>query len=433
MAFAAIEGELSQGAHASILTLEPPFSGLGSIAGGAALTTRTHHKWLNRLGIPTTLVGPQTETIPDGLLPYPIKLYDLKKIFSDLGRNEDPDDVTSDQLMEIYNEKSVVDTIHALIPKGPGIINTHFYTSWSLIKDGARNDGKQYAYFHHSPFSEVRKLYDPRVVLDGEQTKASLQRTLAEEWLLQHSNAVIFFTRAEAIITRKLYHNLSTAQIRVIPLGFDTKKFNPERKDALRHVVRERFGIQENERVLYMQARIGASQGQLLLAQLYEHYLEDRPNWRLAIIGGAARGEESYLEAIQEIARRSKGKIILTGPMEPDEGHSLGDIAFGFKLETWGFSNGEALAMGNPLVTQENPIHQEVYGGNHGVLYLDISRMNDTHYVDGFMGDFISRVELDHWQEEARRINPQKVAELTWQRSANELKGVMAGMMRNPV
>jgi len=412
--------ELGRMQHAIALTLEPPFQRLGTEGvGGASLTVRTQHEGLNEKGIPTTLIGPAPKR-GEIISKYPVGFYDLQEMLDRVRKGEDAFDTSSDTLWEVYADERVAEQIRQIIPSGEGILGAHFYTTQGLLNHGWQTE-KKLVYFHHSPFTRVRNLYDPRAVLDHETTKASRIRTDAEASLLQKSDAVVFFTEAEADLTRQQYPEFPLDNLRVVPLGIDTKKFNPARKAEIRQELRETHGIPQDATVLYMQARIGASQGQLLLTELYANYLMDNPNLHLAIVGDAARGEDDYYSQIKEYANRFPGRITLTGSLKPEEGHSLGDIGVGFKLETWGYSNLEVMAMGNPLITQDNLIHREVYGGNGGVFYIDINRLNESGYSDATFDELSRKLKDKDWQRYAKTHNPLKVRGLTWQRSTESL------------
>jgi glycosyltransferase involved in cell wall biosynthesis len=422
------EVDLGRYNHAIAQTLEPSFQQLGEKGvGGMALTVTMQHKGLNERGIPTILIGPKPYSGEIDCA-YPFQAYCLQELLNVFREGEDAVSASSDTLLEMYSDGRVVEKIRDLIPEGEGILGAHFYTTQGLLNHGWQTD-KKILYVHHSPFTRVRNLYDPRAVVSGESTKASEARKQAEGWLLTKSDAVVFFTEAEANLTRQMYPEFDLSNIRVIPLGIDASKFNPETKQRLRGDLRKRFGFQDADIVIYMQARIGASQGQLLLAQLFTEYLADHPKLKLAIIGSAARGEDNYLAQIQELAQKSQGKIVLTGPLKPQEGHALGDVGVGLKLETWGYANLEVMAMGNPLITQDNPIHREVYQGNGGVLYLDIRRMKDAEYVESFMNAVIDHLNRPEWFSFCRQQNPRKVSELTWRRSIDRLEETMKELL----
>ena len=143
---------------------------------------------------------------------------------------------------------------------------------------------------------------------------------------------------------------LKPEKIELLFNGVDTNIFAPSAKD--RQKVRQEFGIQENDIVCGMMARLSPGKGHEDFLWAAYDLNKRHKNLKFLIVGEASYGEDTYAESIKKLAGEyGLNNAIFAGFRESKEMFDAMDIfVFPSHGEALGIALIEALSMGKPAV-----------------------------------------------------------------------------------
>lgn len=174
-----------------------------------------------------------------------------------------------------------------------------------------------------------------------------------------------------------------------IPRGIDLKHFDPATVDADRvTALRERWHVQENERLVLLPGRLSRWKGQLvLLGAVAQLQKTDRlPHGMRVVIGGDAQKRDLYREELKEAVTRYEldGLASIEEHIEDmPAAYCAADIVVSASTdpEAFGRVPPEASAMGKPVIaTDHGGARETVLNGETGLLVPpgDATALADT-------------------------------------------------------
>jgi len=144
---------------------------------------------------------------------------------------------------------------------------------------------------------------------------------------------------------------LTEDKILLLHNGIDTKIFDPAIVEQ--NKVRDEFGIQQNEILIGMLARLSPGKGHEEFLLAAKRLKEKFDNLKFIIVGEASRGEDDYANQIKKLAQKLKlNNLIFTGFRKdtPEVLAAMDIFVFPSHNEAFGISLAEAMAMGKPSV-----------------------------------------------------------------------------------
>jgi glycosyltransferase involved in cell wall biosynthesis len=194
---------------------------------------------------------------------------------------------------------------------------------------------------------------------------------------------------------------LDVSKMRIIPNGIDQSIFADICPQTERERLREKWGIDETNKVFLNVASILATKAQLPLVRAFSQIVKSHPNARLVLLGAAM--DEAYEKKIREFLRSSKleQNVIFTGYDRKVAGYYYAADIFVLPSfwEGWSLSFGEALFTGIPIVSTNVGAAQEFEDIGNVMLvsppFGDVTNLNSLNlakYVYGNDEDFITRL-----------------------------------------
>lgn len=167
-------------------------------------------------------------------------------------------------------------------------------------------------------------------------------------------------------VRRRLREFGVRARVEVLPGGIPVEHF----RSGDRAVLRQRFGVGADARVLVYVGRLSAEKNLWLLLDAFRAVATRDPGVHLILVGdGPLRGEVERLSGGE-----LRGRLHLTGALSYEDlpdALAAGDLfAFPSRSETQGLAVVEAMAAGLPVVAAHSPELEEVVG-DAGILVPD--------------------------------------------------------------
>ena len=145
---------------------------------------------------------------------------------------------------------------------------------------------------------------------------------------------------------------LPVEKIELLHDSIDTFRFDPAKTD--KNMVRNEFGIKEEELVIGMTGRFSPGKGHEEFLYAANELAKIHPDIRFMIVGEASRGEEEYADSIKKMAYDYglKDKIIFTGFRKdiPEVLAAMDIYLFPSHAEAFGLALVEAMSMERPTV-----------------------------------------------------------------------------------
>jgi len=156
------------------------------------------------------------------------------------------------------------------------------------------------------------------------------------------------------VIRRNLLDTVPISQekIKLLHNAVDTSEFNPQKYDA--KIVRNEFGIREDQIVIGMLARFSKGKGHEEFLLAAKNLCKKYPNLKFMIVGEPSRGEENYGKEIKQLSTdyNLNSNVIFTGYRSdiPNVISAMDIFAFPSHSEAFGIALVEAMAMRKPSV-----------------------------------------------------------------------------------
>ena len=178
---------------------------------------------------------------------------------------------------------------------------------------------------------------------------------------------------------------ISDDRVKVLHNGIELDKFKRKVSNEEKKIIRNKYGIKENEKVIMYCGRIDEGKGvkELILAFKKINNIKDA---KLIIVGSVAFGENTKTEFEKElevISKDIKDRIVFTGFVHNDDLyriHNISDISIvpSKREEAFGLVVVESMASGLPLiVTKDGGIPEIVDNESAIILDLDEKLINN--------------------------------------------------------
>ena len=174
-------------------------------------------------------------------------------------------------------------------------------------------------------------------------------------------------------VRRKLKSYDITNEIKVVPTGVDLESFKNNISDEDIKILKEKYNIPSENKVLLYLGRLGREKNILELIESFEYTIKENSNITLLIVGGGPY-EGRIKSEINKL--NLQNNIVMTGMVEPSEVskfYKLGDIfVSASQSETQGLTYIEAISNGLPLVCKYDECLENVLiNGYNGYFFKD--------------------------------------------------------------
>jgi glycosyltransferase involved in cell wall biosynthesis len=217
---------------------------------------------------------------------------------------------------------------------------------------------------------------------------------------------------------------------RVVYNGVDAARYQPlwERPD-LALAARRRWGVPEDAATVLFAGKLRESKGVHILLAAMEQVWPAMPQAALVLVGGTEFGrgrtmrETPFLRQFREQVAQTRGRVIMTGFVPPDEmpqAYLLGDVFAGPSQieEGLGLVFLEAAAAGLPVIaSRQGGIPEVVAHGDTGLL---IKEKDNVPELAAAILQLLRDAELR--QTMGRRGRDRVVRHFTWERAAHTLE-----------
>lgn len=256
-----------------------------------------------------------------------------------------------------------------------------------------------------------------RRLADGERPEPE-RRVLTERYLAGEVDAIAAVSRAEVDLLCDGV-GASAERVWLVPPAVNTVLFQPGPVES-RAEVRSRLGVRADEGLVVCVGRVQPLKGQDLAVRMLEHL----PDAVLVLAGESTPGDERYLEALHDIARRIgvEGRVRHIGSLGRPEIARLLDAAdvvvVPSRSESFGLVPLEAAASGTPVVASRvGGLLESVIDGETGVLVDGRDPQEWAEAVGAILHDVDLQLELGL---AGRRV----VSRRDWDDVAGELEAV---------
>lgn len=132
-----------------------------------------------------------------------------------------------------------------------------------------------------------------------------------EQYLAKKSTGIVVISALQHEELVNTYKIVPANKAKIIPLGFDLKKFQENREEK-RNLIREKYQLQENEIAIAIVGRLAPVKDHDYFLKVVEQLLATtKRKVRIFIVGGGA--EEAHIkEKVDEIQKRFPATIIMT-------------------------------------------------------------------------------------------------------------------------
>ncbi|HET9014787.1 MAG TPA: glycosyltransferase family 4 protein [Thermomicrobiaceae bacterium] len=272
--------------------------------------------------------------------------------------------------------------------------------------------------------SLTEEMLDHRFMRRNGRREAAMRRVEhAIERLPRH-----ILTSSDNARERLLRSGYPADRLSTVPDGVDAARFSPDSVPAAeRAALRQRLGIGEQDRVVVYLGLLAPYQGSDLLLDAAVRIREQVPDAFFLIMGFP--GNERYRLLADQLGLG--GRASFPGRIPYPDAHrylALGDVAVAPKMSlTEG--NGKLynyMAMGLPVVAFDAPTNREILG-NLGVY----ARFGDAGDLAARVGWLLERPA--EATELGGRLRARAIADLSWERRAQDLLDVYAAALGRPI
>ncbi|MFH0731639.1 MAG: glycosyltransferase family 4 protein [Candidatus Omnitrophota bacterium] len=219
--------------------------------------------------------------------------------------------------------------------------------------------------------------------------------------------------------------------------GYDQNRFMPHwLRNKEREVIREKFKITRDEKVILYVGRIAQNKGIHLLIEALTRIIEKNGKVRLVIVGGASPEDaecRQYFSYIKRLARKSANdKVMFTDkiPYEQiDRYYLLGDILVIPSIVKEGLGNIaiEAMATGIPVLASANGgLLETVRHGENGLV------VSDVEDIEALAKNIERLIADDKWCLTLGKNGYEFVSKrFNWDVISKEIQNAYCSLMRN--
>lgn len=237
------------------------------------------------------------------------------------------------------------------------IIHTH--TEFSLrffAKTLAREMKIPLVHTYHTIYEDYTHYFAPISLLDN-RAKA-FARYYTRKCCNFVEEVIVPTVKVEELLTSyKVYRNIN-----VIPTGINLSKFYKGNfTEEQIQAAKDRFGIQEGEKVILYLGRVSPEKNIAELLQALPKYKERRTDFRFVIVGAGPD-----IENLEQLCQKLQlgDTVIFAGEQPWDEialYYQLGDVfVSASQSETQGLTYFEAMAAGLPVVAKKDPCLENI-------------------------------------------------------------------------
>ena len=259
-------------------------------------------------------------------------------------------------------------------PEPYDLIHSNYWFSGLAGLEIAKKLNLPQVHVYHS-IGEVRFKVLKKFKLQKRDFFYFQKRTESEKLIAEKSTGIIATSPSEKHLLLKLF-KLDPKKIPVITIGVDRKIFFPTSQPR----ARKKLGLSETKKLLVYAGRIEWRKGIGTLLYSFKQVLQDYPDSKLYIIGGARTAkfkklEQAELDRQQEIIRQLdlQNRVVYTGPKTHKRlrlYYSAADVCVvPSYYEPFGIVPLEAMACGTPVVASKTGgLSYSVKNGRSGFL-----------------------------------------------------------------
>jgi glycosyltransferase involved in cell wall biosynthesis len=196
------------------------------------------------------------------------------------------------------------------------------------------------------------------------------KRDILHTWMYSHLS--LWITLTQKMKQEVLEHTrMSKERIRVVPIGTDMRRFNPDLYNKT--TTRLQFGIPQQKTVIGLLGRLDPLKGQEQFIRAIQILLKHQADVHCVIAGDETKGEYGFkgklMELIQELEVSNYVQFLPFTDAVPEFMSAIDIFVLPSYAETFGFVLVEALAMGKVIVaTNSGGVPEIITDGSTGLL-----------------------------------------------------------------
>lgn len=276
--------------------------------------------------------------------------------------------------------------VEELIEWKPDIIHSQCeFFSYGFAKRIAKATKARIVHTYHTLYEQ----YTEYIPIGKRLGRAALGKWM--KMRLKDANLIIAPTKK---VEQTLQQYGMTKDIRIVPTGIQLEKFNSTVDDNAVAQLRQKYGIQKEDKVLLSLGRLGFEKRIDELLYGMKEVVKMQENVKLLIVGGGP-ARESLEKLTDELELRQYVRFAgMVNPEEVQTYYRLGDVfVCASTSETQGLTYIEAAASGLPLICRKDAcLYGVLEEGGNGFSYEDIYRF--AKYIRTYVTD-------DAWLQQA--------------------------------
>lgn len=276
--------------------------------------------------------------------------------------------------------------VEELIEWKPDIIHSQCeFFSYGFAKRIAKATKARIVHTYHTLYEQ----YTEYIPIGKRLGRAALGKWM--KMRLKDANLIIAPTKK---VEQTLQQYGMTKDIRIVPTGIQLEKFNSTVDDNAVAQLRQKYGIQKEDKVLLSLGRLGFEKRIDELLYGMKEVVKMQENVKLLIVGGGPT-RESLEKLTDELELRQYVRFAgMVNPEEVQTYYRLGDVfVCASTSETQGLTYIEAAASGLPLICRKDAcLYGVLEEGGNGFSYEDIYRF--AKYIRTYVTD-------DAWLQQA--------------------------------
>ncbi len=250
--------------------------------------------------------------------------------------------------------------VREIIEWGPDVVHSQCeFSTFFLAKKISQICNVPLVHTYHTVYEDYTHYFSPNVRV-GKFLAASFSKRILDK------------TQMVIAPTKKTEHLLKEyevkAPITTVPSGLELNKFNAFLPDVKRKMLRNKFGVSENEILLVYIGRLAKEKN---IEELFRLIDELNINIKLLLVG-----DGPYRESLEKRSREMQieNKVIFAGMAKPEkivQFYKIGDIfVSASQSETQGLTYIEAMAAGVPIICKKDScLDDVVINGENGFEY----------------------------------------------------------------
>lgn len=285
--------------------------------------------------------------------------------------------------------------VEELIEWKPDIIHSQCeFFSYGFAKRIAKATNAKLVHTYHTLYEQ----YTEYIPIGKRLGRAALGKYMKTR--LKYTNLIIAPTKK---VEQTLRQYGLAKEIRIVPTGIKLEKFDSSIEKNEVMCLREKYGIQKEDKVLLSLGRLGFEKRIDELLYGMKEVVKTQKNIKFLIVGGGP-ARESLEKLTDELQLRDYVRFVgMVRPEEVQIYYHLGDVfVCASTSETQGLTYIEAEASGLPLICRKDAcLYGVLEEGGNGFSYEDIYRF--AKYIRTYMAD-------ENWLKQAGE-HSKKIAE----------------------